>query len=72
MLPALRGLKRLRCDVPSLHADGSGALPVLSGLSALEELHMRSEVDGDHNLAFPPSLQVHRHIGSCIDVLHTL
>lgn len=60
MLPALRVLKRLQCHVPCLHGDGSGALPVLSGLIALEELHLTGNVMGD-NLAFPPSLQVHRH-----------
>jgi hypothetical protein len=70
MLPALRVLKRLQCDVPALHADGLGALPVLSRLTALEELHMASEVAGDYKLVFPPSLQVHSH--TCNRMLSSL
>ena len=62
MLPALRVLKRLQCDMPCLHAAGLGALPVLSGLTAQEELHMTGNVAGDYKLAFPPSLQVHKHV----------
>jgi hypothetical protein len=74
MLPALRVLRRLQCDVPRLHADGSGALPVLSRLTALEELHLTSSVGGDYNLAFPPSLQVRRHPCDCMSahMLHDM
>ena len=61
MLPALRALKRLKCIVKSFHADGSGALPVLSELAALEELHMEGQLAGDYKLAFPPSLKVPNH-----------
>jgi hypothetical protein len=41
---------------------------VLSRLTALEELHMRSnkEVFGDYKLAFPPSLQVCRRPCECV------
>jgi hypothetical protein len=63
MLPALRVLKRLQCDLPCLHGDGSGALLVLSKLTALEELHLTGNVTGD--LALAPSLQVHRHAAVC-------
>jgi hypothetical protein len=58
MLPALRALKCLKCIVNSFHADGSGALPVLSELTALEELHMEGRLVGDYKLAFPPFLKV--------------
>ena len=58
MLPALRALKRLKCIVNWLHTDGSGALPVLSELTALEELRMEGRLMGDYKLAFPPSLKV--------------
>jgi hypothetical protein len=73
MLPALRLLKCLHCDVPSLHADGSGALPILSKLTALEQLQIESRVAGDYKLAFPPSLQVIRHTCICVlSYLHNL
>jgi hypothetical protein len=71
LLPALRVLKRLRCHVPSLHADGSGALPALNELKALTELHITSKVAGDYRLAFPPSLQVHKHTCICMRVACT-
>ena len=67
MLPALRGLRRLQCTVASLHADGSGALPVLSQLTALEELHMEGQLVGDYKLSFPPALTVRGH--ACKPVL---
>lgn len=67
MLPALRVLKRLQCDVPFVHDDDSGPLPVLSRLTALEELHMTSSLVGDYRLEFPPSLQVNRH--SCMQLI---
>jgi hypothetical protein len=44
--------------VTSFHTDGSGALPVLSDLTALEEMHMEGRLMGDYKLAFPPSLKV--------------
>ena len=71
VLPALRVLKRLRCHVPSLHADSSGALPALNELKALTELHITSKVAGDYRLAFPPSLQVHEHTCFCMLVACT-
>ena len=58
MLPALRALKCLKCIVNSLHTDGSGALSILSELTALEELHMEGRLVEDYQLAFPPSLKV--------------
>jgi hypothetical protein len=58
MLPALRALRRLKCIVNWFHTDGSGALPVLSELTALEDLHMTGRLVGDYKLAFPPSLKV--------------
>lgn len=58
MLPALWGLKRLKCIVHSFHTGGSGALPVLSELTALEEMHMEGRLVGDYKLAFPLSLKV--------------
>lgn len=63
MLPAFRGLRRLKCIVNSFHTDGSGALPVLSELTALEELHMEGQLMGDYKLAFPPSLKVPTTVG---------
>lgn len=67
MLPALRALRRLECIVDTLHSDGSGALPVLSELTALEELHMEGRLVGDYMLAFPPSLKVLEHAtGPCM------
>jgi hypothetical protein len=63
MLPALlMRLRRLQCAVSSFHLDAGGlrALPVLSQLSALEVLHMEASLAGDYNLAFPPSLKVHK------------
>ena len=74
MLPALQMLRRLRCHVPSLHLDGMGALSMLSKLTALEELHLTSNVGGDYNLAFPPSLQVRRHPCDCMSahMLHDM
>jgi hypothetical protein len=71
LLPALRVLKCLRCHVPSLHADGSGALPVLSELKALTELHITSKIAGDYSLGFPLSLQVHKHTCICMLVACT-
>ena len=58
MLPALRALKRLKCIVNRFHTDGSGALPVLGKLTALEDLYMEGWLVGDYRLAFPPSLKV--------------
>jgi hypothetical protein len=72
MLPALRILKRLRCRVPSLQSDGAGALPALSELKALTELHItRCKIAGDYRLAFPPSLQVHKPTCFCMLVACT-
>ena len=58
ILPALRALKRLKCIVNSFHTDSSGALPVLSELTALQEIHIEGRLAGDYKLVFPPSLQV--------------
>lgn len=58
MLPALQALKRFKCIVNWFHTDGSGALPALSELTALEELDMKGRLVGDYKLAFPPSLTV--------------
>ena len=58
MLPALRALKLLKCIVSWFHFDGSGALPILSELTALEELRMEGRCVGHYKLAFPPSLKV--------------
>ena len=67
MLPALRALRRLKCIVDSFHSDGCGALPVLSELTALEELHMEGRLVGDYMLAFSPSLKVLKHAtGPCM------
>ena len=58
MSPALRALRRLNCRVNWFHIDDSGALPVLSKLTALEELRMEGRRLGDYKLAFPSSLKV--------------
>ena len=58
MSPALRALRRLKCLVNWFHIDDSGALPVLSELTALEELRMEGRRLGDYKLAFPPALKV--------------
>jgi hypothetical protein len=62
MLPALRALLRLKCVVSWFHTDGSGALPVLSELTALEMLHMEGRLVGDYKLVFPPSLKVPTYV----------
>ena len=58
MLPGLRALRNFKCIVNWFHTDGSGALPVLSQLTALENLRMEGRLVGDYKLAFPPSLKV--------------
>ena len=58
MSPALRALRRLKCLVNWFHIDDSGALPVLSELTVLEELRMEGRLVGNYKLAFPSSLKV--------------
>ena len=70
MLPALRALIRLKCIVNSFHTDGSGALPVLGKLTALEDLHMEGRLVGDYKLTFPPALKVPKYASGPLMMSH--
>jgi hypothetical protein len=73
MLPAMQALKRLKCIVDWFHTDGSGGLPVLGQLTALEMLHMEGRLVGDYMLAFPSSLKVPKHAsGPLMQSCHVL